>query len=127
MNMNTNSGSLYGSLHNAAIALPLEYCYCPMHLHAFIVNCLIMNMHFSLIYFIYFFLLASWITLEQGKTTADALGDVWRGLEVVEAATRVGSEMLVRGLLTFYIQYICIASNRLLHSLVTIEINPLMY
>ena len=38
----------------------------------------------------------SWITLEQGKTTADAMGDVWRGLEVVEAATRVGSEMLVR-------------------------------
>ena len=38
----------------------------------------------------------SWITLEQGKTTADALGDVWRGLEVVEAATRVGSELLVR-------------------------------
>ncbi len=37
----------------------------------------------------------SWITLEQGKTTADAMGDVWRGLEVVEAATRVGSEMLV--------------------------------
>jgi len=36
----------------------------------------------------------SWITLEQGKTTADAMGDVWRGLEVVEAATRVGSEML---------------------------------
>ena len=38
---------------------------------------------------------SSWITLEQGKTTADAMGDVWRGLEVVEAATRVGSEMLV--------------------------------
>ena len=38
----------------------------------------------------------SWITLEQGKTTADAMGDVWRGLEVVEAATRVGSEMMVR-------------------------------
>ena len=37
----------------------------------------------------------SWITLEQGKTTADAMGDVWRGLEVVEAATRVGSDMLV--------------------------------
>ena len=41
-------------------------------------------------------LLRSWITLEQGKTTADAMGDVWRGLEVVEAASRVGSEMLVR-------------------------------
>ncbi|KAL7534896.1 hypothetical protein ACHAXR_008066 [Thalassiosira sp. AJA248-18] len=38
--------------------------------------------------------IAYWITLEQGKTTADAMGDVWRGLEVVEAATRVGSEML---------------------------------
>ena len=43
-----------------------------------------------------FHLLLSWITLEQGKTTADAMGDVWRGLEVVEAASRVGSEMLVR-------------------------------
>eukprot|EP00970_Alexandrium_tamarense_P009482 scaffold1899_cov182-Alexandrium_tamarense.AAC.2 len=30
----------------------------------------------------------------QGKTTADAMGDVWRGLEVVEASCRVGSEML---------------------------------
>ena len=38
----------------------------------------------------------SWIALEQGKTTADAMGDVWRGLEVVEAATRVGTDMLVR-------------------------------
>lgn len=38
--------------------------------------------------------IAYWITLEQGKTTADAMGDVWRGLEAVEAATRVGSEML---------------------------------
>ena len=37
-----------------------------------------------------------WITLENGKTTADAMGDVWRGLEVVEAATRVGTDMLVR-------------------------------
>ena len=42
------------------------------------------------------FFFHSWITLEQGKTTADAMGDVWRGLEVVEAATRVGSDMLVR-------------------------------
>ena len=32
----------------------------------------------------------------QGKTTVDAMGDVWRGLEVVEAATRVGTDMLVR-------------------------------
>lgn len=38
--------------------------------------------------------IAYWITLEQGKTTADAMGDVWRGLEVVEAAARVGSDML---------------------------------
>jgi len=38
--------------------------------------------------------IAYWITLEQGKTTADAMGDVWRGLEVVEAAARVGSEMM---------------------------------
>ena len=36
------------------------------------------------------------LTLEQGKTTTDAMGDVWRGLEVVEAATRVGTDMLVR-------------------------------
>ena len=41
--------------------------------------------------------IAYWITLEQGKTTADAMGDVWRGLEVVEASTRVGVEMLVSG------------------------------
>ena len=39
--------------------------------------------------------IAHWITLEMGKTEADAMGDVWRGLEVVEAASRVGSEMLV--------------------------------
>jgi hypothetical protein len=37
----------------------------------------------------------SWITLENGKTTADAMGDVWRGLEVVEMASRVGADMLV--------------------------------
>lgn len=47
----------------------------------------------------------SWITLEQGKTTADAMGDVWRGLEVVEAATRVGSDMLVR--IKIELHYIC--------------------
>jgi len=40
--------------------------------------------------------IAYWITLENGKTMADAMGDVWRGLEVVEAATRVGNDMLVR-------------------------------
>ena len=39
--------------------------------------------------------IAYWITLEQGKTMADAMGDVWRGLEVVEAAARVGIDMLV--------------------------------
>jgi hypothetical protein len=39
----------------------------------------------------------SWITLENNKTTADAMRDVWRGLEVVEAASRVGLDMLVRG------------------------------
>ena len=44
----------------------------------------------------FFHSIISWITLEQGKTTADAMGDVWRGLEVVEAATRVGTDMLVR-------------------------------
>ena len=38
--------------------------------------------------------IAYWISLEQGKTTADAMGDVWRGLEVVEAATRVGVDMM---------------------------------
>ncbi|KAL7546276.1 hypothetical protein ACHAWF_009615, partial [Thalassiosira exigua] len=36
---------------------------------------------------------AHWITLEQGKTSADAMGDVWRGLEVVEAAARAGADM----------------------------------
>jgi len=45
--------------------------------------------------------ISSWITLEQGKTTADAMGDVWRGLEVVEAAARVGSDMMVRRLQTW--------------------------
>ena len=39
--------------------------------------------------------IAYWITLENGKTMADAMGDVWRGLEVVEAATRVGNDMMV--------------------------------
>jgi len=38
--------------------------------------------------------IAHWITLEMGKTDGDAMGDVWRGLEVVEAAGRVGSEMM---------------------------------
>jgi malonate-semialdehyde dehydrogenase (acetylating)/methylmalonate-semialdehyde dehydrogenase len=39
--------------------------------------------------------IAHWITLEQGKTSPDAMGDVWRGLEVVEASARAGVEMLV--------------------------------
>lgn len=43
--------------------------------------------------------IAHWITLEMGKTSGDAMGDVWRGLEVVEAAGRVGSEMLVRNVM----------------------------
>ena len=30
------------------------------------------------------------------------MGDVWRGLEVVEAATRVGSDMLVRIKIEYY-------------------------
>jgi len=38
---------------------------------------------------------AHWITLEMGKTSQDAMGDVWRGLEVVEASCRAGVEMLV--------------------------------
>ena len=40
--------------------------------------------------------IAHWITKEMGKTSVDAMGDVWRGLEVVEAAGRVGRDMLVR-------------------------------
>ena len=46
----------------------------------------------------------SWITLENGKTTADAMGDVWRGLEVVEAASRVGSDMLVRMFVRLFVR-----------------------
>lgn len=38
--------------------------------------------------------LAASITREQGKTTADAKGDVFRGLEVVEHACSVGSLMM---------------------------------
>lgn len=37
--------------------------------------------------------LAKLITLENGKTLQDAQGDVFRGLEVVETACMVGSEM----------------------------------
>ena len=51
--------------------------------------------------------IAHWITLEMGKTEADSMGDVWRGLEVVEAAGRVGSEMLVR--ILYY--YCCCCYN----------------
>ena len=58
-------------------------------------------------FFFAFFFFHSWITLEQGKTTADAMGDVWRGLEVVEAATRVGSDMLVRIKIEYYL-FICV-------------------
>ncbi|CAB1121155.1 ALDH [Ectocarpus sp. CCAP 1310/34] len=38
--------------------------------------------------------LAASITLEQGKTLADARGDVFRGLEVVEQACGVGAAMM---------------------------------
>lgn len=38
--------------------------------------------------------LASNVTTEQGKTLADARGDVFRGLEVVEAACGIGSLMM---------------------------------
>lgn len=38
--------------------------------------------------------LAESITLEQGKTLADARGDVFRGLEVVEYACGIGNSMM---------------------------------
>jgi malonate-semialdehyde dehydrogenase (acetylating) / methylmalonate-semialdehyde dehydrogenase len=38
--------------------------------------------------------LASLITLENGKTTADAVGDVVRGLEVVETACNIAPQLL---------------------------------
>jgi malonate-semialdehyde dehydrogenase (acetylating) / methylmalonate-semialdehyde dehydrogenase len=38
--------------------------------------------------------LADLITLENGKTTADAIGDVIRGLEVVEAACNIAPQLL---------------------------------
>lgn len=38
--------------------------------------------------------LAYWITLENGKTLADARGDVFRGLEVVETACNVADKLL---------------------------------
>ena len=38
--------------------------------------------------------LAGIITKEQGKTLADARGDVFRGLEVVEAACGAGTHLL---------------------------------
>lgn len=50
----------------------------------------------NVIWLIFSLICCSILTLEQGKTTTDAMGDVWRGLEVVEAATRVGTDMLVR-------------------------------
>lgn len=62
-----------------------------------IVNCsYILCLQYLNVTACFFHSIISWITLEQGKTTADAMGDVWRGLEVVEAATRVGTDMLVR-------------------------------
>jgi malonate-semialdehyde dehydrogenase (acetylating) / methylmalonate-semialdehyde dehydrogenase len=39
-------------------------------------------------------LLAEWITVENGKTVADARGDVFRGLEVVETACHVAPHLL---------------------------------
>jgi malonate-semialdehyde dehydrogenase (acetylating) / methylmalonate-semialdehyde dehydrogenase len=39
-------------------------------------------------------LLAEWITVENGKTLADARGDVFRGLEVVETACHVAPHLL---------------------------------
>ena len=64
--------------------------------------------------------IAYWVTLENGKTTADAMGDVWRGLEVVEAATRVGTDMLVRDLLyvhlmSIHINFISLFDTRVIH------------
>ena len=38
--------------------------------------------------------LATLITMENGKTTADAMGDIHRGLEVVEAACQISSQLL---------------------------------
>jgi malonate-semialdehyde dehydrogenase (acetylating)/methylmalonate-semialdehyde dehydrogenase len=38
--------------------------------------------------------LANWITLENGKTTADAKGDVFRGLEVVESACMMADRLM---------------------------------
>ena len=38
--------------------------------------------------------LAYWITLENGKTLADARGDVFRGLEVVESCCAIADRMM---------------------------------
>ena len=38
--------------------------------------------------------LATLITMENGKTTADAMGDIHRGLEVVEASCQISSQLL---------------------------------
>lgn len=38
--------------------------------------------------------LAYWITLENGKTLADARGDIFRGLEVVETACNVADKLM---------------------------------
>jgi hypothetical protein len=60
--------------------------------------------------------IAHWITLEMGKTSVDAMGDVWRGLEVVEAASRVGSEMLVSVLVFCEDVVICVDLYADIHS-----------
>lgn len=38
--------------------------------------------------------IAKWITLENGKTMADARGDIFRGLEVVESACNIADKMM---------------------------------
>lgn len=38
--------------------------------------------------------LAYWITLENGKTLADARGDIFRGLEVVETACNMADKLM---------------------------------
>ena len=38
--------------------------------------------------------LAYWITLENGKTLADARGDIFRGLEVVESACNMADKLM---------------------------------
>jgi acyl-CoA reductase-like NAD-dependent aldehyde dehydrogenase len=66
--------------------------------------------------------IAHWITLEMGKTSGDAMGDVWRGLEVVEAAGRVGSEMLVRNVMSYERWKIIGLENRVMIVLVLLDL-----